>query len=597
MFRRVHGLSVLTLPVLAVLAGSTVSWGAGATTADDVCAPGADPCSITDTVHVSPGATLDFGLRTLAISGRGCLDFGTGSATVLAGSVVAATTHDAIVAAGVSGGQTASGAVMIQARGACSAGSFPRPCLSREDCQLGACNTRRCSNGPQRACAADSDCAGTCQSGRCSNPGAVVRCTSDAECDFGNCGTQLTCSNRFGTPQACNATADCDLGSCSADTASIAIEGGIHGRSETPASIRLWAANSVSIRGDVDLSGTRAESGGGSLDIRAMAGDALVEGTVRARRGGGSVFLEAQRDAIMTGLANLTGGGGEFDLIAGRDARLDADVQLSARAQDFDGGALYLSADRDLWIGSGANPRRIVSNGCCGDGSGGEVVLSSGRDTHVAEGATICLRGSRGGYGGDLSLDAYRDFEFAGRYEASARGRGYDGNVAGFFSADIFGDFRLAPTAMVHMAGRYAGYIYVLSEYGNAVVDGSIRLGGDAGFEEGSFSVQACDVAFGGKIENSSTNGGYSRLWADRTLHLLPGSEMLTPKGENVLFYGNADLPPVVEGSVLPAPVSSQSPAYDDCPVCGDSEIEYPEDCEDGNVLDGDGCSSRCRTE
>ena len=33
------------------------------------------------------------------------------------------------------------------------------------------------------------------------------------------------------------------------------------------------------------------------------------------------------------------------------------------------------------------------------------------------------------------------------------------------------------------------------------------------------------------------------------------------------------------------------------CPICGDHIIEPPETCDDGNTLDGDGCSSMCQIE
>jgi cysteine-rich repeat protein len=32
-----------------------------------------------------------------------------------------------------------------------------------------------------------------------------------------------------------------------------------------------------------------------------------------------------------------------------------------------------------------------------------------------------------------------------------------------------------------------------------------------------------------------------------------------------------------------------------DCPLCGNSVVEVDEDCDDGNLTDGDGCSSDCR--
>ena len=40
-----------------------------------------------------------------------------------------------------------------------------------------------------------------------------------------------------------------------------------------------------------------------------------------------------------------------------------------------------------------------------------------------------------------------------------------------------------------------------------------------------------------------------------------------------------------------------QNPAECSCPVCGDSAIEAPEMCDDGNSAGGDGCSAICQTE
>lgn len=48
--------------------------------------------------------------------------------------------------------------------------------------------------------------------------------------------------------------------------------------------------------------------------------------------------------------------------------------------------------------------------------------------------------------------------------------------------------------------------------------------------------------------------------------------------------------------SVLYDPANAGTPRQraHDCPLCGNSVVEEGEDCDDGNLLDGDGCSSAC---
>jgi hypothetical protein len=67
---------VVPAPVLALEADS----------ADDVCAPDADPCIISEVVHVAPLANLDFGVRRVEIIDDGRLVFGRFGGTVSCGS-------------------------------------------------------------------------------------------------------------------------------------------------------------------------------------------------------------------------------------------------------------------------------------------------------------------------------------------------------------------------------------------------------------------------------------------------------------------------------------------------------------------------------
>ncbi|MFN2428019.1 MAG: hypothetical protein ABR587_16405, partial [Candidatus Binatia bacterium] len=138
---------------------------------------------------------------------------------------------------------------MLHARRRCSANSPVTACLDEEDCQLGACGTRRCSLRTTRTCLDDSNCqVGPCGANkRCAGSATSIRCNSNADCNFGTCPTQLTCARRGSNPLACTTDGDCDLGSCSVGNASISMGGSIVGNSDSPALVELRAADSVSI--------------------------------------------------------------------------------------------------------------------------------------------------------------------------------------------------------------------------------------------------------------------------------------------------------------------------------------------------------------
>jgi len=38
-------------------------------------------------------------------------------------------------------------------------------------------------------------------------------------------------------------------------------------------------------------------------------------------------------------------------------------------------------------------------------------------------------------------------------------------------------------------------------------------------------------------------------------------------------------------------------PTLAQLPTCGNESVEYGEECDDGNLVDGDGCSSACKVE
>jgi cysteine-rich repeat protein len=65
----------------------------------------------------------------------------------------------------------------------------------------------------------------------------------------------------------------------------------------------------------------------------------------------------------------------------------------------------------------------------------------------------------------------------------------------------------------------------------------------------------------------------------------------------NQLVYPQGGLQPVVFGSANPVASLIADPNLMPCPVCGNGVTEPPEQCDDGNRNDGDGCSSNCQME
>src|SRR5205085_5337827 len=122
--------------ILATLACGRAD-AATATVATDVCTAGANPCNVTTVFDVTPNAVLDFGVRSLNITGSGQFNFGANSGTIRAGNISASTIPPAIDGNGpgaVSGSD--SGSILIEARRQCTGGSPKVPCVDTNDCQL-----------------------------------------------------------------------------------------------------------------------------------------------------------------------------------------------------------------------------------------------------------------------------------------------------------------------------------------------------------------------------------------------------------------------------------------------------------------------------
>jgi hypothetical protein len=83
--RAVSGFAFLVVGVLALIGAGDARAAIVADTANDICGPAIDPCNITQEVDVVSGSILDFGTRTVNVSGNGIIDAGSGTARLRAG--------------------------------------------------------------------------------------------------------------------------------------------------------------------------------------------------------------------------------------------------------------------------------------------------------------------------------------------------------------------------------------------------------------------------------------------------------------------------------------------------------------------------------
>lgn len=623
--------------IFAALAGGAMA-GTPASTATDVCPDNANPCDVTAVFDVANNAVLDFGTRALNVSGSGQFNFAGGNGQVLCGPFSATTTNPTFDANGPSEfGGTTSGNIVVSARRRCSSGVSPPACASVSGCQFGTCGVRRCSLKPGQVCLNDTNCQlGICGANkRCSGSVKFVRCATNVDCDYGTCPAQLTCSNKSTNPLNCAANADCDFGTCSIGTASLTLNGTIAGNSDSPASITLNAADNISFSKLINISSSSVDSDGGYLAADSAFGSVTQTGKINATGGGtsqgGSVEFYAATDVTVGEDVDVVGGdfdGGSVDISAGRDVFINRSLLANSSAGAGFGGEIVVDAGRHLVVTgvSAVNKTTIETNGhtdienFAGDG-GTQDYTAGGNLTLNANTRYVGLGSQPDGAGSDIFIDVTGDMVMDGDITIKAVGGqgsgGYleilsggkttvgsvgvmdvTGNEGGYveFSSSGNTDFRgKADASGATTQQGLGGLIYLDSEF-NTVVSGTLLVNSS---NSGSLEVDACRVTLTGtgKFDNKVINGDNTIL-ARESMKLLSGSVMAVGTGgTNTLIYRTPAKPPVTSGTITPAPRLIVDPSLPGCPVCGNSEIDKTETCDDGNVNNGDGCSSDCQNE
>lgn len=136
----------------------------------------------------------------------------------------------------------------------------------------------------------------------------------------------------------------------------------------------------------------------------------------------------------------------------------------------------------------------------------------------------------------------------------------------------VINNVYLPPTIRISSSVVTLGEVMIVSGYGYA--NGNISLDVDGPSSRAYLVQVASSGAWQVNIDTADLVAGTYNISAQSTSE---DGGFISPLSETLLFE-----------LVLPLPTA---------PVCGDGITETPEQCDDGNALNGDGCSSICQSE
>ena len=547
---------------------------AAVTTADEICLATDDPCVISSTVVIDSAATIDFGLRTVNLVTGGQLDFGNGAGTqFLCGEFNVTATGNALILRGKDAFKDFEGATAtIATRRACS-GDGSTPCMSDPTCTV--------LGGP----------GGTCTAG---------------------------------------------------STGNMSIGSNIQGNAVFAGAITLLAGGDVTLSGNNNVFGTSVieESDGGEFYVIAR-GDVAVNGKIDANGKpfgfGGTIEILSQVGSVST-TAELTskggGGGGDITLDGDTVVTVSGDISVNATGDAEDGGSISIYSGGDLILSGGTNSNRVILSA---DGQGpvdefggwgGDFDLDVLGNIVLGEFVRLSATGALpDGDGGAIDLSASGNITIDGQIRANAKGSegtGGDVSIAEFSGNDL----TLGASSEIDASGGFGGTVSIDPE-GVLVLAGSIDASGTGNGEGGSVDLSATtgDTTLSGTVKSTGTplgvtNGSITldlcRLNATSTADLntngdygvnsitlresggfAAGSKLQAGGvgGQNEVIYRDPAKVPTIAATATPAVVLSLNEILIGCPVCGNSELDHTESCDDGNLVDGDGCAADCQLE
>jgi len=661
-----------------------------ATTANDLCAPAANPCVVSSSVTITPGSVIDLGTRELRVSSNGNMNVADGTMTIIAGTltVLSGGQIRARGSATLAGGTIAVTAGALSVAGTMDASGTPGGTLL-----FNITNAAEIS-GLLRASSLSRD-----------ESGGTIRINAATATIGGDMvvagGTEDALGGDVEVNTNGNLTFSGDIDVSGPDGGSVLLEAGALGGAGNlimmpTASINADGENQGGFGGTVDLT---AVGDGVTTGLVTLAGDVTADGATAGEEiGGGSggcINVSATGQISGTDKASDLGAkgggpdgdGGEIEIVSDNggynaastldvsadgtgggagavsiDTALNADLAGDVDATAGDGGDISVSSARagvtllqnvtlDASGRSGGSGGGIclesapVDRGPAaavvvlgdaiavgGQGAEGGVIELSGLDSvRVADvGSVIADGGGGGGFGGTIlisvvdgpalvegplsargnqreggivSIDARR-INFSGL--ADVRGTGaLDTNSDTMIGLRASGGIDITGTLNASSSPGAGGLVEIESE-GQVSVSGLVTADGNS-TPGGLVMVTACDILVCGLNSPECPAGltGLIRTLGPEGTNRLVGRESITilgnlttaASGRNLYVVRLAAQNPVVLGTVTPAGIKSVDTNLMSCVVCGNNVTEPPETCDDGNTLDGDGCSAFCEIE
>lgn len=370
----------------------------------------------------------------------------------------------------------------------------------------------------------------------------------------------------------------------------------------------------VTLSGKVDVGTGGAEGGGGAVCVVAL-GVTSIDGVLSARggdTGGGDISISSTaagvqigRDAQLVVDASSGGDGGAICLSGGdggdaatRSIVVEGLLSAVGGANTGAGGTIELTGSGAVRI---AATGELRAGGARGGGPGGVITIGVTDGPALVDGPLGAAGGSPDGPGGVVSVDASQRIVVTAAVDARGFGNGGRIGLAATGDVDVRGNLLAGSSA------ANGGSIEIRSD-STASIAASLVTDGVAS-PGGSIDAVACSLIVCGQDSPVCPSGGtgvLSSLGPDGSNRTTGREETLilgtlradAATGSNVLRYdGDPSREPAVAGTVVPLPQVSASDQVTRCPGCGNSVIEPPEACDDGNQLDGDGCSRVCQIE
>jgi cysteine-rich repeat protein len=387
-------------------------------------------------------------------------------------------------------------------------------------------------------------------------------------------------------------------------------------------------------------------AGSGMFDVNGGAPDGLA----------GEINVDAGRNATLANRLQAQSGsegtGGDIAIEAAADLTLASQAQVSTVAAD-DGGTIDLLArqgivrilaatlDTSGILGGDGGEVTIAAPGAAGgvlitgsvfaDGSSFRMTPGSGGVIDIAAGDFVTLSGSSqdpagkiqaqggsgGGAGGTINVRTGSGLlRLDGNVEAPGLGADSEGGTIAAVSGDGLtvagtlnvgtnsqgGLIGLESTSTTDIVGNVTGGTIEVVADADVTISGTLTADGSSGAEamSGLVSISGCalSVTATGRLVAVGARGR-NQLVGRRETTIAGRLQADADDGVNALIYRDAATPPLVLASavIIPGRQEILDTTLLPCPICGDRSVEFPETCDDGNQLDGDGCSSSCQTE